>query len=443
MNMKNNFSTSKALATGGILILFSMLAITSCRAAITKELLPTNPLSDQVQPSTESSLLSDAGTITITPSPSPDVTELSPTRTPGMFNMVPIATVAVTQIPIQITSPLTSPGDYLYKDVVVLLTFKVLNSDISKSYLNLDDLNENTTQNSDIEVDVDFDKMTTFSIIPVNEATDFVPRERALEDKTFSIPDKDLIDYSYCVEQLSDYANYWGMQLGYGEPICVRTNENRIAIVQYFENSIVYNDDGTMNLSLKVTVYKEPLAIQQFSTPPGKPHYKHFIPGSSLIRLEFDYPETWIVRDDLEDKKSTMGLLGFIDPRYLGVPTQSPNETISRAEDTGTVLIESRLRSETDTLISTIKNYSAGCRNDAWTQLIGVYQGEIDHHDATIIECQVQPNEDYSTIMIKKTYIFEANDRIYLIIFTIAENRRGDEFESGFEELIKSIKVVE
>ncbi len=443
MNMKKNIFTRKALVTGGILILFSMLAITSCRAAITKELLPANPLSDQVQPSTESSLLPDAGTITITPFPSPDVTELSPTRTPGMFNMVPIATVAVTQIPIQITSPLTSPGDYLYKDVVVLLTFKVLNSDISKSYLNLDDLTENTTQNSDIEVDVDFDKMTTFSIIPVNEATDFVPRERALEDKTFSIPDKDLIDYSYCVEQLSDFANYWGMQLGYGEPICVRTNENRIAIVQYFENSIVYNDEGTMNLSLKITVYKEPLAIQQFSTPPGKPHYKHFIPGSSLIRLEFDYPETWIVSVPPGWEKYQIGLLVFFDPRYPEIPTKLPNVTHGNPNDIASVSFDSQPVTEKYTLTSSVEGYSAGCNNEGWSKKIAEYQDKIDNHITTIIECQFQPNEVYSTVMFTKAYFFEANNTIYSIFFTIAENRRGDEFESGFEELIKSIKVVE
>lgn len=183
--------------------------------------------------------------------------------------------------------------------------------------------------------------------------------------------------------------------------------------------------------------------LQKISTPPEKSHYKHFVSRSSLIRLEFDYPETWIVRDDLEDKNSKMGLLAFLDPRYLNISTQSPNETIGRPDDIGSVLFISMPKNETNTLFSNMASFSAGCSNDGWSKKIDEYQVRIDNHIATIIECQFQPNEVYSTVMDTKAYFFEANNTVYSINFTIAENRRGDEFESGFEELIKSIKVVE
>ncbi len=183
--------------------------------------------------------------------------------------------------------------------------------------------------------------------------------------------------------------------------------------------------------------------LQKISTPPGKSHYKHFVPRSSLIRLEFDYPETWIVSVPPGWEKSQIGLLAFFDPRYHEIPTKVPNVTHGNPNDIASVSFFSEPVTEKDTFTSSVEGYSAGCRNDAWTHKIAEYQGAIDHRIAAIIECQIQPNELYSTIMFNKTYIFEANNTIYSIIFTIAENRRGDEFESGFEKLIKSIKVVE
>jgi hypothetical protein len=168
MNNKNDHKTS--LRESIYLLVIVVLAITLCFTFL--KLLNQDQL-------TQESI--NYATISITPTQSlmaqsdTESAIKSATDTPSPFNIIPIATIGVTQIPVDVPSQLSFSDKYLYVDVNATFTLGVDNPAIG--YINLDDPQDNGMNNSDIEIRLEKDKINSFILKPVNGAKDYIPDE--------------------------------------------------------------------------------------------------------------------------------------------------------------------------------------------------------------------------------------------------------------------------
>ena len=159
------------------------------------------------------------------------------------FTSLPIVTIGVTQIPVELSTKTKEDGDYLYKNVIVTLRVDSTN-DEAISYINLDNLNDNGMLNSDVEWYVGQGKITAYFFFPTNNAKIY-----------FSGGD---LDFASCVDHLSEFADKSFDYFRTGMPTCVLTNEGRIAIVNYVKNSFrIDKDDHIISTSIKVTVFNQ------------------------------------------------------------------------------------------------------------------------------------------------------------------------------------------
>lgn len=120
-------------------------------------------------------------------------------------------------------------------------------------YMNLDDLSNNGTQNSDIAIQRTQGSGGSFyTLFPINTAVFFLnPKdvEVSFETCITHFPITGMSDYEYGVHQ--------GLSFIKGGVYCVITTEGRMAIIQFQKNSIVNNVDFTQDLSIIVTVYQK------------------------------------------------------------------------------------------------------------------------------------------------------------------------------------------
>jgi hypothetical protein len=157
--------------------------------------------------------------------------------------------IKVTQGPVIIVTKNIPDNTYLYKDVKVAFRFtdSMLNG---RRYLNLDDLNDNGAQNSDIIVDVSQGSGGNFfHFYPANYAK-------------YYLSGKDEMDYDSCVKEfpkdnLYTINDIQSFKLGSGKPFCILTNEGHMAVVYYVHDSDLPNDQGIIDFTLVVTVYQE------------------------------------------------------------------------------------------------------------------------------------------------------------------------------------------
>ena len=70
------------------------------------------------------------------------------------------------------------------------------------------------------------------------------------------------------------------------------------------------------------------------------------------------------------------------------------------------------------------------------------YKISIDGYDASVLEYQIEPIEDYTSLMFARRIFFRVEDQMYTILFMVAEKERGGEFEKGYEYFFNSLKVV-
>ena len=175
-------------------------------------------------------------------------------------------TIGVTQIPISFSTMEPPDGnDYIYKNVIVKLSFPL--DDLAISYLNLDDIQDTSKDNSDIEVLIDNSgNDSAIYFVVANRAKDYSIYEYNLYSqnisdfasfmKTQDSTYKEIQNtYSFCEDHLSEFGNYPGNFFFKNEPYCVITDEQHMAIVKYIPNSIIH-ENGQLMLSIDITVYK-------------------------------------------------------------------------------------------------------------------------------------------------------------------------------------------
>lgn len=196
-------------------------------------------------------------TVVVTVIPTPSSTPV-PIKIPTEINIssyrqvdnsyyMPVITTTQGPVIIQSTQPITD--DLLYNNNIITVQ---LGSDLDVfSYLNLDDLNNNGISNSDIAIERTGRGYDWYLFEPINGAVYFHS-----DDKS--------IDFNSCLKHFpisgmdEDQYSFQGMYFdSSGGSFCVITNEDRMAIVQFIENSINVNEDYTEDLSFIITVYSE------------------------------------------------------------------------------------------------------------------------------------------------------------------------------------------
>lgn len=163
--------------------------------------------------------------------------------TPTIIN-TPITKIDVTQIPVDVSDLGQSSGDFLYQNVKVKLNMDISNTD-AYSYVNLDDLSDNDMTKSDMELIAYQGRLKSYFLNPANYATFYFSGETSM-------------DFQSCVEHLAEFRDFPAGWFYSGRPICVLTNEGRIAVVNYIKDSQVRNENTHIaSLEFNITVYNE------------------------------------------------------------------------------------------------------------------------------------------------------------------------------------------
>jgi hypothetical protein len=183
--------------------------------------------------------------------PAPTVLKTSSSRyiDPSLNFLMP--ELLVTQMPLTVLSNQTAEVGFLYYNTEVEVG--LINDRDVWAYLNLDDLNNNGMRNSDIAIERTQGSGGSFySLSAVNGAVyhlaggSQVTRSSCLE--YFPVTGMSGVEYYYQGWRFID-----------GDFFCVITNEGRMAVIQYKENSNHYTEDYTEYFSIVVTVYDQTL----------------------------------------------------------------------------------------------------------------------------------------------------------------------------------------
>jgi hypothetical protein len=156
-------------------------------------------------------------------------------------------TVEVTQAPIKITTAQAVGTEYLYENVTV--TIGLVDQFDAIAYLNLDNLTDNGTNSSDIEIERTIGNEEFYSMYPINNSY-------------YYFSETNNVDYDSCLDHLpvtgiyeGDYSLQGEYLLKRGGSFCILTNEGRIAIVSYINGSKKNLADWSEELSFKITVF--------------------------------------------------------------------------------------------------------------------------------------------------------------------------------------------
>lgn len=187
-----------------------------------------------------------------------------------------------------------------------------------------------------------------------------------------------------------------------------------------------------------------PTIAPTLQSPAPAPPYIHFTPSEmSNIRLEFDYPGSWVFGEE-KIQDTDIIVVGLVDPRLLTVPTRDPNEPHGTPSDFGRVSIRIQPVKTNQTLDTLVEAYKQGHSNVSWIKALNDYQITIDGYNARVFEYQIEPfdNNGYTSMMFERDIFFSINDQIYQIAFTVSEKERRSEFEKGYEYFFNSLKIV-
>lgn len=158
-------------------------------------------------------------------------------------------TIRITQGPVLVSTSSAEDPNYLYKKTIVTIQFE--EDFLDNAYLNLDDLMNNQVDNSDIQITRYIGNEITYSLYPTNNSFYYYSKGGNL-------------DFDLCVENFKKMKlssveySIQGDYFIYGGSYCVLTNEGRIALVNYVEDSSKFVGEWPQAvISLNVTVYSQ------------------------------------------------------------------------------------------------------------------------------------------------------------------------------------------
>jgi len=170
--------------------------------------------------------------------------------------------------------------------------------------------------------------------------------------------------------------------------------------------------------------------------------YVHYSPSEvSDIRLEFDYPGSWIFGEQKIESTDIL-IINLGDPQLLTVPTRAPGESHGTPGDFGSITIWIIPSKPGQTPESELESHKQSYSNIHWMKVLDDYRIKIDGHDAYTLEYQINDLEHYTSPMFARRTYFMVENRVYEIIFEVAEKDRDGEFEKGYEYFLNSLKIV-
>lgn len=263
-------SVSKRLIALKILALSVILMILLSNCSVLGRNLPKENQSDsfqtqnqasQTQPSTLRGPQGNQLSAFTTETPT-NTSSLTSTVTPTLSDIEwyeRYHVIDTTQNP-PIISTVPSPGrDYLYKNAVVTFDNVGLRPGGFR-YLNLDDLQDSSPNNSDVLIQIAAGTAGTyFYLYPVNFAR-------------YYFSGKSNMNYDSCISEFPANSNYANsdeqpQEIVTSKPFCVLTNEGHMGVIYAVKDSMIPNENASYNLSLVVTVYSKK-ALQIFTPAP-------------------------------------------------------------------------------------------------------------------------------------------------------------------------------
>jgi hypothetical protein len=185
--------------------------------------------------------------------------------------------------------------------------------------------------------------------------------------------------------------------------------------------------------------------LETNATPTSTSPYLFYSPSqSSVIRLEFEYPNNWNFHGETEVQYSGMYVIGLDDASSLQRGTQTPNESNNTSIEDNHISIWIGPITEQRTLETIIESYKSGHDDPRWAKLLNEYQIDINDVDAQVIEYQIEPfaESGLNSTVFEKDIFFEFNNYIYEIFFQVAWNEKGGDFEQGFDHFLNSLKLI-
>lgn len=173
--------------------------------------------------------------------------------------------------------------------------------------------------------------------------------------------------------------------------------------------------------------------------PTPIPPYIHYTPSKvSSVRLEFDYPSSWVITEETKD--TNFMVIGLGDPRFRTLPTSDSFE--HAPNDFGSIVIWIMPSKSYQTVEAELDLRKKEYNETDWMTVLDNYKIMIDGYVAGVLEYQIHPTEDFPSLMFNRRILFIVEDQIYEILFEIAEKDRGSEFEQGYEYFFNSLKIL-
>jgi hypothetical protein len=177
------------------------------------------------------------------------------------------------------------------------------------------------------------------------------------------------------------------------------------------------------------------------SSTPIPRYVHHFFSETSDIHLEFDYPGTWIFSEQ-KIEGTDIWIMGLGDAQLLTVPTRAPGESHGTPSDFGSITIWLIPGKPGQTPESELASHKQSYSNMHWIKVLDDYKIQIDGYEAYVLEYQVDDPEHYTSLMFAKRTYFMVENRVYEILFEVADKDRGGEFEKGYDFFLDSLKIV-
>jgi hypothetical protein len=253
-------------------------------------------------------------------------TGIYPTATPSptnnkadIFDMQ--ITIDFKQDPVYVLTVNPFDKQYIYQDVQVV--FDLGQFPNTRRYINLDGLNNNGFNNSDILIMTSTGRLTSYNLYTTNNAQ-------------YYFSGKKQMDYSSCLEHfpLSGFNALSYKEQSYeitsGESYCILTNEGHMAVVNLLQDSTKPNDEYNINLILVVSVYKQivskaytPIPTETPGPTPTANRYSGLNLSDDQLRTLENSIQNFITNVTKKDKYAVSEMINY--PLYL---SRKDEETI-------------------------------------------------------------------------------------------------------------------
>lgn len=195
------------------------------------------------------------------------------------------------------------------------------------------------------------------------------------------------------------------------------------------------------NLPLTTADYVTVSTKQPLHTLTTAPPFFHYTTASrSDIYLEFDYPSSWGLGEKLGQSRINIALY---EPRYITLPTPFPGDSHPPLNDFGVISVRVFPVASVQSFEQYYTEATTTTGRQHFVTTLANYQSTVDGQNTLVFEYTIDKNnpEIYSSEMFVRDIFFTANELIYQIRFVIAIQDRGNQFEQGYEHLIKSLKI--